>query len=258
MTEVGKSPWGSEVDKTNMDFLQQPSHPTTAPSSPKTAIRIGDEHYDIDVSKIPYLSSFVDFRSKAQPQLTEFVHGPIPLFDVALKGIETGYRNCFRSLPADLSQHHILCETYEFLCVDILAGQSINDIFDDLRSGKGDSELEYRYYRKIKSTKSKARDAAFKLLYLILLGEFKDEMRDSVKIFNAVLFLVSHSGTFKRKTRKVVRAAYEERFVISTKQRANLDRWEESDTIGPELEDEREVTTEEDALGYYYDFDFLD
>jgi hypothetical protein len=71
--------------------------------------------YDIDVSKIPYLSSFVDFQANTQPQSTEFVHGPILLFNVALKGIESGYRQCFRSLPADLSQHHILCDTYDFL-----------------------------------------------------------------------------------------------------------------------------------------------
>jgi len=55
---------------------------------------------------------------------------------------------------------------------------------------------------------------------MIVLGEFKDETKESAKIFNAVLFVVSHSGTFKWRTRSVVRAAYEERFVISTKQRA--------------------------------------
>jgi hypothetical protein len=38
---------------------------------------ISDVHYDIKVFKIPYWS----------PQLTEYVHGPIPFFDVALKGI---------------------------------------------------------------------------------------------------------------------------------------------------------------------------
>jgi hypothetical protein len=140
-----------------------------------TAIRIGDVHHDIEVSKIPYLSSSVDFRANAQPQPTEFVHGPIPLFNVVLKGIELGYRQCFRSLPANLSQHHTLCDTYEFLCVDILGEQSINEIFNDLKSGKSDYEPENKRYRVVKCNKSKARDAALRLLYLILLGEFKDE-----------------------------------------------------------------------------------
>ncbi len=205
--------------------------------------------YDIDLSKIPYLSSFVDFQAKAQPQSTELVHDPIPLFDIALKGIESGYRQCFRSLPADLSQHRILCETYDFLCVDVPGGQSIDEIFRDLKSGQSDYDREER--REIKGNKSKARDAAFKLLYLILLGEFKNEKQDSAKVFNAVLYLVSHAATFKWRTRSVVRAAYEERFVISVKQTAALDKWEKKDTAKLAVEDAGDVTTEEESDCYY-------
>jgi hypothetical protein len=229
---------------------------TATTASPKTAIRIGDVSYDIEVSKIPYLSSFVDFQTNAQSQTTELVHGPISLFDVALKGIESGYRQCFRSLPPDLSQHHTLCDTYELLCVDVLGGQSFNEIFNDLKSGQSDYEREYKRYREIKGDKSKARDTAFKLLYLILLGDFKDETRDSAKVFNAVLFLVSHAATFKWRTRRVVRAAYEERFVISTKQTARLDVWEKKDAAKLAVEDAGDVTTEEEGSDGYYDSDY--
>lgn len=214
--------------------------------------------YDIEVSKIPYLSSFVGSQPNTQPQTTEFVHGPIPLFDVALKGIESGYRQCFRSLPPSLSQHHTLCDTYELLRVDVLGGQSINEIFNDLKSGKSDYEREYKRYREIKGDKSKARDAAFKLLFLILLGDFKDETRDSAKVFNAVLFLVSHAATFKWRTRSVIRAAYEERFVISTKQTARLDVWEKKDAAKLAVEDAGDVTTEEEESDGYYDSDYSD
>ena len=182
----------------------------------------------------------------------------VPLFDIALQGIESGYRKCFRALPPDLSQHHSLCDTYELLCVDILGGQSINEIFADLKAGKSDYDLEYKRYTEIKGDKAKARDAAFKLLYLILLGEFKDEARDSAKIFNAVLFLVSHSATFKWRTRTVIRAAYEERFVISTKQSARLDQWKKTDATKLAAEDAGDVTTEEEVSDYYYDSDFSD
>lgn len=233
--------------------MSNPSQSTTTTASPKTAIRIGDVHYDIEVSKMPYLSSFVNFSAKAQPRSKEFIHGPIPLFDVALKGIESGYRQCFRSLPAELSQHHTLCDTYELLCIDILGGQSINEIFTDLKSGKND--YEYGSYREIKGNKSKARDTAFKLLYLILLGEFQDETKDSAKVFNAVLFVVSHWGTFKWRTRSVVRAAYEERFIISAKQRAGLDQWEKMDAAKLAEEDDDDVTTEEEDSDCYYDSD---
>lgn len=129
---------------------------------------------------MPYLSSFVNFEANAQPQSTEFVHDSIPLFKVALIGIESGYRQCFRTLPTDLSQYQTLCETYELLCVDILSGQSINEIFNDLKSGKSDYELEYKRYQEVKGNKSKARDTAFKLLYLVLLGEFQDEVRGNM------------------------------------------------------------------------------
>lgn len=48
---------------------------------------------------------------------------------------------------------------------------------------------------KSKGDKLKARDVAFKLLYLILLREFKDKIQDSAKVFNAVLYLVSYAAT---------------------------------------------------------------
>ena len=228
----------------------------TTTSSPSTTIRIGDVRYDIDVSKIPYLLSFVDFQANAPSQSTELVHDPIPLFDIALKGIESGYRQCFRSLPADLSQHRILCDTYDFLRVDVLGEQSISEIFRDLKSGQSDYDREER--REIKGDKSKARDTAFKLLYLILLRDFKDEMQDSAKVFNAVLYLVSHAATFKWRTRSVVRAAYEERFVISTKQTAGLDKWEKKDTAKLAVEDAGDVTTEEEKSDCYYTSDYSD
>jgi hypothetical protein len=211
-------------------------------------------HYDIDVSKIPYLSSFVNFQVNAQPRSTEFVHEPIPLFDIALKGIESGYRQCFRSLPADLSQHHTLCDTYHFLHVDVLGGQSIGEIINDLKSGTSDYDREER--REIKGDRSKARDTAFKLLYLVLLGDFTDETKDSAKVFNAVLYLVSHAATFKWRTRSVVRAAYEERFVVSTKQKAALDKWEKKDPAKLAVEDAGDVMTEEEEPDWYYDSDF--
>ncbi|KAE9988949.1 hypothetical protein EG327_003162 [Venturia inaequalis] len=105
-----------------------------------------------------------------------------PLFDVALKGVKLGYRHCFRSLPADLSQTRTLCETYEFLCVDILGGKPITAIIDDLKAGKTDYELEYKRYIPVKGNKSKTRDMALVLVYLILLGEFTDEAKDTVQV----------------------------------------------------------------------------
>lgn len=157
----------------------------------------------------------------------------------------------------DLSQYHTLCETYEFLGIDVLSGdrQSTDSLFTDLKAGKSDYALEYKHhYTEIKGDKSKARDAAFKLLYLMLLGEFTgDEVKHGAKVFDAVLFVVSHSGTFGWKARSVVRAAYEERFVVSGKQMARLDQWEKGE--GAEREEDDDTTTDDEVEDYYFNSD---
>jgi len=76
----------------------------------------------------------------------------------------------------------------------------------------------------VKANKATARDSSFRLLYLILRAEFEDETKTRQKIYNAVLFIVSHSAIFKHHARNTIRAAYEERFYVSDRQRANLDR----------------------------------
>jgi hypothetical protein len=83
---------------------------------------------------------------------------------------------------------------------------------------------------------------------LILLGDFENECRDSAKVYNAVLFIVSHAGTFKWRTRTVLRAAYEERFVVSPKQIARLNQWLKGDTAD---DIEADITTEEDSPDEY-------
>jgi hypothetical protein len=49
----------------------------------------------------------------------------------------------------------------------------------------------------VKRDKAKARDAAFRLLYLLLSGESQDEHKDAMKMCNAVVFVTSHPGTFQ-------------------------------------------------------------
>jgi hypothetical protein len=214
------------------------------PNSRKTRLRIGDTFYNVDISTIPYLSAFARFQRISQPQKTEFIHGNIALFDVALRGLESGYRQCFRSLRGDIPQYHTLCETYDFLGVDVLGGQSIDDIFADLKACKPAYQFEYTRDRAVKGDKSRARDAAFRLLFLIIRGEFSDEKNDPAKVYNAVQFIVSHPGTFKQGTRTAVRSVFEERFVVSKKQRNQLDRWAKGNTTNWS---EGETTTEDES-----------
>ncbi|OCL08309.1 hypothetical protein AOQ84DRAFT_407104 [Glonium stellatum] len=214
----------------------------------KATIRIGSMDYNVDVSKIPYLASFVRLQKVTRPDTTEFIHEPINLFDVALKGVESGYRQCFRSLPTNLSQYRTLFETYKFLNVDVLSGLSIDEVIANLKVGKADYDPEER--RPIPGNKSLARDTAFQLLYLILYAQFGDGTKDSMKLFNAVMFVVSHPGTFKYRTKRVIRVAYEERFRVTIKQRARLDQWEKGEVAN----DATDATTEEEP-DYYFDSD---
>ena len=213
-------------------------------------------HYDIDIFKIPYLLFFVNFQANIQPQLTELVYNPIPLFDIVLKGIKSGYCQCFCSLSANLSQHCILCDMYDFLHIDVFGGQFINKIFCNLKSDQSDYDCKERW--EIKSDKSKACNTVFKLLCLIFLKGFKDEMQDNTKVFNAVLYVISHAATFKWRTRSVVQAAYEEWFIILIKQTAGLNKWEKKDTAKLAVKDTDNVIIKKEKSDCYYTFDYSD
>ena len=88
---------------------------------------------------------------------------------------------------------------------------------DDLRSGKNDWNE--------RDVKGPARDSAFRLLYLFLLGDSESDVRDSNMAYHATLFVVSHPGIFEYRTRKMVREAYEERFDVSVNQLHQLGRY---------------------------------
>jgi hypothetical protein len=183
---------------------------------------VGTTSYRIDPSKIPYFQAYIRFNHSSNQELR---HEDIPLFDIAYTGVEHGMRQCFRRLSGGPDEFTTLCETLQFLMVDVVQNRSIQDIMKDMRSGKDDYETEHRRSYKIKGDKSKARDAAFALLFLLSIGDFNSEVRDSQLMYQAVLFIVSHRAIFKYRTRKAVREAYEGRFQPSAKQLTNLNRW---------------------------------
>ena len=183
---------------------------------------VGTTSYRIDPSKMPYFQGYIRFNQSSNQELR---HEDIPLFDIAYTGVEHGMRQCFRRLSGDLDELATLCETLQFLMVDVVQNRSIQDIMKDMRRGKDDYKTEHRHSYKIEGDRSKARDAAFALLFLLSDGDFTSEVRDSQTMYQAVLFVVSHRAIFKYRTRKVVREAYEERFQPSAKQLANLNRW---------------------------------
>ena len=121
----------------------------------------------------------------------------------------------------------------------------MDELVKDLKAGKTEYDLKYNYTT-TKGDKTKARDAAFQFLYLLLLGQFQDEQKASVKIYNAVLFVVSHPATFHPRPRATIRLAFDERFIPTEKQRAALDRWDKK--FADYGQDEEDVTTSEESI----------
>ena len=216
---------------------------------------VGSKLYSIDRVQIPYFNSYANFQ-KANGDL-KLAHDDIPFFEAALAGIEKGYRHCFRKVPAEIDACRGVCETLDFLGVDVLKQKSLKETIKDLKEGQGSYDVDYKRAFYVKGNKTIARDAAFCLVYQILLGEFENEHRDSVQVFNAVNFVVSHPATFKFAARKMIRAAFEERFVASAKQIAELEKWQIRKPNEDGSEEEEDVTTEE-SYSDYYDEDDLD
>ena len=85
---------------------------------------------------------------------------------------------------------------------------------------------------------------------MILLRHSDKDPKAVNKIFGAVLFIISHPRTFKSKPRAVIRAAYEERFGISVKQQAQLDKWKQE--VGTEEESGSDTTTDKESFDESY------
>lgn len=147
-------------------------------------------------------------------------------------------------MPTNLEAYHDLCDTLELLSVDVLKGYSLDEIITNLKAGKGEYEVEYKRSIFVKGNKVLARDTAFLFVYQILKGNFEDEYKDSMKVYNAVKYIVSHRAVFKYNVRMIVRAAYEERFHASAKQIAELNRWQILEPGKDGRMEDEDVTTE--------------
>lgn len=189
----------------------------------KVAFKIGDTSYSVDLSKSPYLASQAKLQREADPHTFEFFHEPIPHFAAAYRGLENGFRQCLRDLPTTLEDFRTLFDTYKLLQVEIIGSLSFDDIVANLKVGKSDHSPDTGRY--MRGDKSLARDTVLQLLYLLLNTQTGSLPEDRAKMFNAVLYVLSHARIFGSRTRKIVRSAYDVRFLPSAKQRTQMNRW---------------------------------
>ncbi|KAK3984548.1 hypothetical protein QBC44DRAFT_252700 [Cladorrhinum sp. PSN332] len=141
--------------------------------------------------------------------------------------IQKGPRQFFVRLPGNIPDYRIVCQQAKSLPPEtldkILKGWSftLKDIMADFRRGKAEWDPEER--EMIGGLRTLARDAAFRLVYMLLAGQAQAE--DRPMAYNAVFFVVSHSRIFGTRTRQMVRAAFEDRFLATPKQRSMMDKY---------------------------------
>lgn len=153
--ETTASPVNPEAKAGQVRFKYQ-----SVMTTPETIdIEIGGKLYKISTTSIPYIASYNGFQRLSGQ--TADKHGDIPLFDAAYRGVESGFRQYFQILGTDLPEYNKLCDTLDFLCIDTLGGRSLGIIVQDLKSGKGWYDTDYRRSEYIKGNKTLARDSSF-------------------------------------------------------------------------------------------------
>ncbi|KAI0516863.1 geranylgeranyl pyrophosphate synthetase [Xylaria bambusicola] len=253
-----KSPQLSTIQETLTVTTQTPRANMCRPG---LRIQVGEKTYDsIDVEVMPYFKTYFGSQLRSsQDSPTILNHPSIPFFDEVFRGLAKGPREFFRLVPAGLAAYKELCTTLKLLGINILEGRTIQyHIMKDFQNGKDDYDPDER--RTIRGVKGTARDSAFRLLYMFLSDGMASEPRDKTMAYNAAFFVVSHLRMFGVRTRKMVRMAFDERFGLTVKQRANMDKWPLKNSMGGESSDDDQTTESGGSFydsddGYFYDSD---
>ncbi|KAH6656269.1 geranylgeranyl pyrophosphate synthetase [Truncatella angustata] len=219
---------------------------------PKITVEVGKIEYLINLKEMPFFKSLMTPEQLMNPDSAVLLrYDDIPFFAEIYCGLTKGPRQIFRSIPPNLDEYRVICRSLDFLSVDLLKGKTLRTVMDDFRSGKSDWDAEERH--RISGQKSLARDSAFRLIYLFLSERSNLGLKDRDVAYNAVLFVISHSGIFWLRARKMVREAHEARFPVSEKQRKSLDKWPLEIHGGEGLEEEDDTP----ASGFFdYDSDW--
>lgn len=225
--------WTKDYDDDDND-VEQDSADT---GSNNTLVIIGGVEFRIDVSDIPYLAA----RRGSSGTLS---HEDIDYFDIAIKGLRLGFRKCFQLIPADIEEHLKLMRTYKLLEIDVLGKATISDLVKQFKHQSG--------YGEAVTSKAITRDTAYKLLLLMsnMQHTTTDDKASLNSLFHAVLFVISHPRTFKCNTRLVIKAAHDQWFEVSSKQKDQLNKWNHLADPG-RFYDVEQTTDEASSFGDY-------
>jgi hypothetical protein len=169
------------------------------------------------VNEIPYFETFRRFQLAAGQQAQLLVHeDEIPYFDIIGTIHPLEYRHIFCRMPTTyLDDYLVLCQTLDYLAIDVVPKrrQNMRELFRDIVA------------LSVHPLTAASRDLAFELLHMFLCGNFSSDLEDSNTTLQATLYIVSNRRLFNYPIRKMIRDAYDDRFVASTNQLKQLNRW---------------------------------
>ncbi|TGO09561.1 hypothetical protein BTUL_0161g00140 [Botrytis tulipae] len=196
--------------------------PIDASGAPgKYNISFGCHHYVVELSKVPWLGAYIDLvprdnASYTQPGYeSEYEPGQsIPYLFIAAQGIINGYYFCFNMLPPELSHYYRLCQALDAISAENLSSnlESLQGLWTSIAFyGDPKTSQDVRILHR-----ARAGTAAFKFVYLMILGDFppdsevpEEKQELALRFVKTVL---SNQDDFIWEIRKVVRAAYQVRF----------------------------------------------
>ncbi|TEY65457.1 hypothetical protein BOTCAL_0140g00220 [Botryotinia calthae] len=205
--------------------ITRPMKPIVVPIKPSGAlgeydISFAQYQFVVELSKVPWLGAYIDLVPRVNGRYTEDGYGcyyepdqSVPYFFVAAQGILCGYFYCFEMLPVELSHYYKLCQALQVVSAKGLSSnpeslQELRDtiaFFDKPETSEDD-----------KINRPRVGTAAFKFVYLMIMGDFHlDSEALEAKQEQALMFvktILSNKDYIKWDIRMVVRAAYQVRF----------------------------------------------
>lgn len=240
----------------NMKDLTSNTAALSVTDAIEAKFRIGEFSFSLsaeELTKIPYLQAIAgtnNFMEKPDKDgvisLNESCCNP-QLMQAIIKYIRTDRARClFTALPAN-SNVCKLFELLEYLCIE-KPEYSLDALDAKLKNLVSIQDKYGNYYDR--SDRPRARDACVKLCWI---GRDIVGPKEQSKLYNIVLFVVSHPRTFYLKLRQFTLQWYLQYFEVTHKQRTILQGW--LDRCGDDRFSEDDETSSGGSVDESFDYD---